>query len=50
MISQFDRSFDLSDKTMPDLSDVRLPNPLDLSAFDKACFLHNGEIQMDQAA
>jgi replicative DNA helicase len=50
MISQIDRSFDLSDKPMPDLSDVRLPNPLDLSAFDKACFLHNGEIRMDQAA
>ena len=50
MISQIDRSFDLSDKPMPDLSDVRLPNPLDLSAFDKVCFLHNGKIQMDQAA
>lgn len=50
VISQIDRSFDLSGKPMPDMSDVRLPNPLDLSAFDKVCFLHNGEIQMHQAA
>lgn len=50
VISQVNRSFDLSDKPMPDLSDVRLPNPLDLSAFDKVCFLHNGKLQVDQAA
>ncbi|GGX49561.1 replicative DNA helicase [Tateyamaria omphalii] len=50
VISQVNRSFDLSDKPMPDLSDVRLPNPLDLSIFDKVCFLHNGKLQVDQAA
>ncbi len=50
LISQIDRSFDLSVKTMPDVSDVRLPNPLDLSVFDKYCFLHDGEVQLDQAA
>ena len=50
VISQVNRSFDLSDKPMPDLSDVRLPNPLDLSVFDKVCFLHNGKLQVDQAA
>ena len=50
MISQIDRQFDLNDKSMPELSDVRLPNPLDLSAFDKVCFLHNGKIQMGQPA
>ncbi|WP_299550711.1 DNA helicase [uncultured Tateyamaria sp.] len=50
VISQIDRSFDLSGKSMPDISDVRLPNPVDLSAFRKLFFLHNGKIQFDQAA
>ncbi len=50
MISQIDRSFDLGRKSMPDISDVRLPNPLDLTAFRKRFFLHDGKIQMDQAA
>ncbi len=50
VISQIDRSFDLSEKSMPDISDVRLPNPLDLSAFHKHYFLHDGKIQLDQAA
>ncbi|WP_179379243.1 DNA helicase [Jannaschia marina] len=49
VISQIDRFFELSDKAMPDLSDVRLPNPLDLSAFDKAIFLHDGRIRMERA-
>ncbi|WP_229266768.1 DNA helicase [Leptospira sp. severe_002] len=42
-ISQIDRGYDASKKPCPDLSDVRLPNPLDLSLFDKTCFLNNGE-------
>lgn len=42
-ISQIDRSYDSSKKPWPDLADVRLPNPLDLSLFSKTCFLHNGE-------
>ncbi|MEN0001035.1 MAG: DNA helicase [Pseudomonadota bacterium] len=50
VISQIDRSFDLNEKSMPDISDVRLPNPLDLSAFRKLLFLHDGKIQFDQAA
>lgn len=44
-ISQIDRSYDSSVKPCPDISDVRLPNPLDLSLFDKTCFLNNDEIQ-----
>ncbi len=43
MISQIDRSYDLSTKTVPDISDVRLPNPIDMGLFTKACFLHEGE-------
>ena len=49
-ISQIDRSFDLLEKSMPDITDVRLPNPLDLSVFRKLFFLHDGRIQFDQAA
>lgn len=49
-ISQIDRSFALSSKSLPDLSDVRLPNPLDLGLFDKACFLHKGKTQLLSAA
>ena len=45
-ISQIDRSFDKRVQPLPSLADVRLPNPLDLTQFDKACFLNNGAIQM----
>jgi replicative DNA helicase len=45
MISQIDRSYDPSAKAVPDLDDVRLPNPLDLKLFDKACFLNQGEVR-----
>ncbi|MBB6465365.1 replicative DNA helicase [Aminobacter lissarensis] len=45
MISQVDRSYDPSAKPVPDLGDVRLPNPLDLKLFDKACFLNQGEVR-----
>lgn len=45
-ISQIDRSFDTRVQPLPSLADVRLPNPLDLTQFDKACFLNRGAIQM----
>lgn len=48
-ISQIDRSYDPARKPFPDIGDIRLPNPLDLSLFDKACFLSNGEIQFQPA-
>lgn len=44
-ISQIDRSYNPLEKTVPDARDIRLPNPLDLSLFSKACFLHDGKIQ-----
>ncbi|MEM9278553.1 MAG: DNA helicase [Pseudomonadota bacterium] len=50
MISQIDRTFDLSSDNLPSIDDVRLLNPVDLSLFDKHCFLHDGEIQMEVAA
>ena len=50
VISQIDRSFDLAQKAMPDCTDVRLPNPVDLSVFDRHVFLHDGQTTIDQAA
>lgn len=45
-LSQIDRSYDPAAKPLPDLDDIRLPNPLDLALFDKACFLNQGEIRI----
>lgn len=39
-LSQIHRSFDGGPKDVPSLADVRLPNPLDLMLFTKACFVH----------
>ncbi|WP_306113208.1 MULTISPECIES: DNA helicase [unclassified Roseovarius] len=50
VIAQVDRRFDESGKAMPDITDIRLPNPLDLSLFDRACFLHAGHIHVQAAA
>ncbi|WP_339851017.1 DNA helicase [uncultured Nisaea sp.] len=49
LISQIDRAYDPGAKPLPDLTDVRLPNPVDLSLFSKSCFLHDGEIRLDAA-
>lgn len=46
LISQIDRAFDQSTKPFPELDDVRLPNPVDLTRFNKTCFLNNGEIEI----
>jgi hypothetical protein len=43
-ISQIDRKYDSTNRPIPTLEDIRLPNPLDLALFDKACFLHDGEL------
>ncbi|MAY64166.1 MAG: DNA helicase [Rhizobiales bacterium] len=43
-LSQIDRSYDPTAKPMPDLSDVRLSNPLDLGLFDRAVFLQGGKV------
>jgi hypothetical protein len=32
---------------MPDRGDIRIPNPVDLAMFDKACFLQSGQVQFD---
>jgi hypothetical protein len=46
-ISQIDRKYDAGVKPFPELRDVRLPNPLDLHLFDKACFLSNGRVRFE---
>ncbi|XSG82404.1 MAG: DNA helicase [Methyloligella sp. ZOD6] len=45
-ISQIDRSYDPALKPCPDLTDVRLPNPVDLTLFDRACFLNDGKLRL----
>lgn len=50
VISQIDRSFELSSRDMPSIGDIRLPNPIDLSLFNRTCFLHDGQIQLEMAA
>ena len=42
-ISQVDRAFDPGLSSVPGLADLRLPNPVPLELFDKACFTHGGE-------
>ena len=49
IISQIDRSYDPLIKPFPQLEDVRTPNPVDLTLFNKTCFLNNGEVQINAA-
>ena len=44
-LSQVDRRYDPDSKSCPGLEDVRLPNPVDISWFDKACFLSRGRMR-----
>lgn len=43
-ISQIDRHYDALAKPLPDMEDVRMPNRVDTSLFNKACFLREGEL------
>ena len=49
-LSQIDRRFDPANRPCPGIGDVRLPNPLDLSLFDKACFLHENTMRIAPTA
>jgi len=49
-ISQIDRSFDPERERIPGVQDIRLPNPIELGIFSKACFLHNGEVRLQDVA
>lgn len=44
VLSQVHRSYDPGRKPLPDWTDVRLPNPVDLSLFDRGCFLNDGNL------
>jgi len=43
-VAQIDRRFEAANRAFPTLSDLRLPNALDLRMFDKACFLNAGAV------
>ncbi|MGC4044349.1 MAG: DNA helicase [Armatimonas sp.] len=45
-LSQIDRSYDSARNPCPGIADIRLPNPVDLTLFDRMCFLHQGKIQL----
>ena len=45
-ISQVDRAYDPALSSLPDISDLRLPNPVPLELFTKACFIHAGKTQV----
>lgn len=49
-LSQVDRSYEGAGRPFPEIADVRLPNPLDLSLFDKTCFVNRGEARFRAAA
>jgi hypothetical protein len=48
-IAQIDRSYDPTAKPYPDLTDVRMPNPVDLALFSKAFFLNDGKVRLEAA-
>ncbi len=50
IISQIDRRYDPDTAACPTLDHVRLPNPVDLSLFSQACFMHAGEVQFTTPA
>ncbi|MBB4004149.1 DNA helicase [Aurantimonas endophytica] len=49
-ITQIDRSYDPQRTPMPGIGDIRLPNPVDLGSFSKACFLHEGAVRFEAIA
>lgn len=48
-LSQVDRHFDDTKSPVPAMADIRQPNPLDLSLFNKTCFLHKGSVAFTAA-
>lgn len=46
IISQIDRSYDPVAKPLPDISDVRLPNRLDLNLFTKTIFMRDETVNL----
>lgn len=48
-LSQIAREFKAGYKAVPSWRDVRMPNAMDLAIFDKACFMHGGQVQLRSA-
>jgi len=46
VLSQIDRLYDLATKPLPDILDVRLPNPIDLKLFTKTVFINDGKVDL----
>lgn len=46
-VAQVDRAFEATGRSLPGSDDIRLPNPLDLSLFDRRCFLHGGAMRVE---
>lgn len=49
-LSQIDRTFETAGRRFPERADIRLPNPLDISVFTKACFMSEGEARIEELA
>ena len=43
-LSQIDRAFEGTGRRVPRMTDVRLPNPVDLGLFSKVCFVHGNHV------
>jgi replicative DNA helicase len=48
-LSQIERRYDPAAQPLPGAGDIRLPNPLDLSLFDKLCFLNQERLEISSA-
>jgi replicative DNA helicase len=49
-ISQVDRAVDSKPDPVPEVGDIRLPNPIAPGIFSKACFLHQGKVRFHDLA
>lgn len=49
-LSQIDRGFDPVRGDVPNIADIRLPNPLPLELFSKGMFLHDGKVRTESLA
>jgi len=45
-LSQVDRRFEVSDREVPTVQDLRLPNPVDLNLFSRKIFLREGQFEI----
>lgn len=49
-ISQINRSFDAALNALPGMGNIRLPNAVPPGVFSKACFLHAGQMRLQEVA